>query len=197
VTPQALLDAIATMTLPLDAQRLFHGRGGLYPGCEPWALDWYPPVLLLTSYQPVSDDELAPIQAALAARWAELMPDQPLNLVFQHRDEVPRRHPLMAVRVPDPHVVTEEGARSRCMCCAARTTACFWTWAKAAAGCASTWRRRPAPRQGYKVLNLFAYTCAFSVVALQAVPARWSMWTWPRGHATGQQNHRLNGITAA
>ncbi|MDP2742522.1 MAG: SAM-dependent methyltransferase, partial [Hydrogenophaga sp.] len=33
---QALLDAIATMAMPTDAQRIFHGRGGLYPGCEAW-----------------------------------------------------------------------------------------------------------------------------------------------------------------
>ncbi len=88
-TPQALLDAIATMTLPADAQRLFHGRGGMSTlVASPGRWTGIPPVLLLTSYQPVSDDELAPIQAALAARWAELMPDQPMNLVFQHRDEV-------------------------------------------------------------------------------------------------------------
>ena len=49
---QALLDAIATMPLPTDAVRIFHGRGGLYPGCEQWALDAYPPVWVLTSFAP-------------------------------------------------------------------------------------------------------------------------------------------------
>ena len=52
---QALLNAIATMALPTDAQRVFHGRGGLHPGCEQWALDAFPPVMLLTSFQPVSE----------------------------------------------------------------------------------------------------------------------------------------------
>ena len=36
---QALLNAITTMDMPLDAQRIFHGRGGLHPGCEHLALD--------------------------------------------------------------------------------------------------------------------------------------------------------------
>ena len=67
---QALLNAIAHMTLSPDAQRVFHGRGGLHPGCEQWTLDLYPPVCLLTSYQPVSAEALAPIEAALHARWA-------------------------------------------------------------------------------------------------------------------------------
>ena len=40
---QALIDAIDTMDLPTDARRIFHGRGGLYPGCEQWTLDAYPP----------------------------------------------------------------------------------------------------------------------------------------------------------
>ena len=54
-----MLNAITTMALPTDAQRIFHGRGGLYPGCEHWALDAFPPVVVLTSFQPASDDELA------------------------------------------------------------------------------------------------------------------------------------------
>ena len=41
---QPLLDAIAAMSLPTDARRIFHGRGGRYPGCEQWTLDAYPPV---------------------------------------------------------------------------------------------------------------------------------------------------------
>ena len=42
---QALLDHIATMQPGLDARRIFHGRGGLYPGCEHLALDWFAPCL--------------------------------------------------------------------------------------------------------------------------------------------------------
>ena len=79
---QALLHTIATMDLPLDAQRLFHGRGGLHPGCEPWALDFYPPVWVLTSFAPVDEATLGTIGTALAARWAQIAPDQPLNWVF-------------------------------------------------------------------------------------------------------------------
>ena len=76
---QALLDAIATMPLPTDAQRVFHGRGGLFPGCEQWVLDAYPPVLVLTSFAPASDSDLATIGAALQARWSQIAPEgQPL-----------------------------------------------------------------------------------------------------------------------
>ena len=60
---QALLNAITTMALPTDAQRIFHGRGGLYPGCEHWSLDVFPPVFVLTSFQPASDEDLAAMGA--------------------------------------------------------------------------------------------------------------------------------------
>ena len=70
---QALLDAIAAAPdLSTDAHRLFHGRGGRFPGCEHLALDAYPPVLLLTSFQPLADDALAVVGTALAARWPEM-----------------------------------------------------------------------------------------------------------------------------
>ena len=67
-----LLDTIAAMPRPTEAGRVFHGRGGLYAGCEQWVLDAYPPVLVLTSFAPVSDEALATIGAALAQRWAQI-----------------------------------------------------------------------------------------------------------------------------
>ena len=90
---QALLDAIATMPLPADACRIFHGRGGLYPGCEQWTLDAYPPVFVITSFAPASDEQLAAIGAALHARWRHIAPagqQHALNWVFQQRGEAQR-----------------------------------------------------------------------------------------------------------
>ena len=107
---QALLDTIASMDMPQDAQRLFHGRGGRYPGCEQWTLDAYPPVWVVTSFLPVEESELATLQTALQARWAQIAPGQPLNWVFQQRLEGRAETRLMAGNVPEPHVVSERGA---------------------------------------------------------------------------------------
>ena len=109
----ALLNAIHTMALSTDAQRIFHGRGGLHPGCEHWALDVFPPVFLLTSFQPASDEELAAVGAALAARWEQIAPGQVLNWVYQCRFEGQTDTRLMAGSVPEPHVVGEQGAQYR------------------------------------------------------------------------------------
>ena len=99
------------MTLPVQAQREFHGRGGLHPGCEHLALDAYPPVWLLTSFQALSDETLDTVGAALSARWAQLAPGQALNWVYQCRADGHAQTRLMAGSVPEPHVVQEGDSR--------------------------------------------------------------------------------------
>ena len=80
--------AIATMPAHRRPARLPR-PGGLFPGCEQWVLDAYPPVLVLTSFAPASDAELETIGAALQAE--RLRPQAiPLNWVFQHRGEALR-----------------------------------------------------------------------------------------------------------
>jgi len=198
---QALLDAIAAMPVPVDAGRIFHGRGGRYPGCEQWTLDCYPPVFVLTSFAQVSEDDLAAIGAALQARWQQLAPGQPLNWVFQHRGEALRLAGrsdtrLMAGSVPDPHVVTEDGARYRAHVLRGQNHGLFLDMAEGRRWVHAHVAARSAGRRGLKVLNLFAYTCAFSVVALRAGARQ--VVNVDMGHgaiAIGQQNHQLNGIT--
>ena len=200
---QALFDATAAMPLSGDAQRIFHGRGGLHPGCEQWTLDCYPPVWVLTSFAPVSDAELAAIGAALQARWTEIAPGGgPLSWVFQQRGEALRMQGrsdtrLMAGAVPDPHVVTESSARYRVDVLHGQNHGLFLDMAEGRRWVRDHVAARSTERYGLKVLNLFAYTCAFSVVALQAGAKQVVNVDMSRGAiAVGQQNHQLNGITA-
>lgn len=194
---QALLDAIATMEPSTDARRIFHGRGGLHPGCEHWVLDAYPPVLLLTSFQPVEEADLASIGAALAHRWQQVAPGQPLHWVFQCRHEGRSETRLMAGSVPEPHVVNENGTRYRVHVLKGQNHGLFLDmaegrrWVRAHVAAHSE-RERP----GLKVLNLFAYTCAFSVVARQAGAKQVLNLDMSQGAlAIGQQNHQLNEIS--
>ncbi len=202
---QALLDAIALMPLPTDAQRIFHGRGGLYPGCEHWVLDAFPPVFVLTRFLPASastEQELATIGAALAARWQQLAPGEPLNWVFQCRGApAPAKGRgevrLMAGSVPEPHTVTEQGAQFRVHVLKGQNHGLFLDMAEGRRWVRAYADARRDDRYGLKVLNLFAYTCAFSVVALQAGAKH--VVNVDMGHgaiAIGQQNHQLNGLSA-
>lgn len=181
---QPLLDAIATMALPTDAQRLFHGRGGLFPGCEHLTLDVYPPALLLTSFEPLEGDELAAVGAAITARW----PEAPW--VYQCRQEGGRTETrLMAGAAPEPHVVTETGTCYLVHLLRGQNHGLFLDMAEG-----RRWVREHV-QPGDKVLNLFAYTCAFSVVALQAGAAEVVNVDMSDGAlAIGRRNHELNGV---
>ena len=201
---QALLNAIANMPLPVDTCRIFHGRGGLYAGCEQWTLDVYPPVFVLTSFATTTDEQLATVGAALQARWQQIAPPdqaQSLNWVFQQRGQAARPQArsdtlLMAGSVPDPHIVTEGPARFLVHMLRGQNHGLFLDMAEG-----RRWVRefaadfRQSEGRGAKVLNLFAYTCAFSVAALQGGAAHVTNLDMARGAlATGQQNHQLNGL---
>lgn len=191
---QSLLDAIARATPGRDAQRLFHGRGGLHPDATDWALDWYAPVWLVTRFGEASDADAERIGQALAERQAQLHPGQPLNWVFQRRQpDGPTSRPLttvMAGQVPEAHDVTEDGTRYRVHLLRGQNHGLFLDMAEG-----RRWVRAHAA--GHKVLNLFAYTCAFSVVALQAGAKEVVNLDMAHGAlATGQLNHQINGITA-
>ena len=194
---QPLLDAIATLTVPTEAQRFFHGRGGLHPGCEQWALDAYPPVWLLTSFSPVSEEELATLGAALEQRWRQIAPDgAPLNWVFQYRHGRGTDTRLMAGSVPEPHTVIEQGAQFRVHVDKGQNHGLFLDMAEGRRWVRAHVAAHFDDRLGIKVLNLFAYTCAFSVVALQAGARQ--VVNVDMAHsaiAVGQYNHQLNGIT--
>ncbi|MEY4764946.1 MAG: hypothetical protein RI907_1619 [Pseudomonadota bacterium] len=194
MTCQPLLDAIRSLTpdcLHGDARRVFHGRGGLHPGCEHWALDLYPPAVLLTSYLPVTDDELATIQAELSAHWAAVAPGQPLNLVFQHRDEVRADTRLLCGALPDLHVVSEGDARYKVHLLRGFNHGLFLDMAEG-----RRWVGQYATdHPGCRVLNLFAYTCSFSVVALQGGASQVVNMDMAAGAlGIGKHNHQLSGV---
>ena len=200
---QALLDAIAAMPLPVDACRIFHGRGGLYPVCEQWTLDAYPPIFVLTSFAPATDDQLTAIGAALQARWRHIAPvgeQENLNWVFQQRGPTgPGSRAdtlLMAGNVPDPHIVTEGPALFLVRVLRGQNHGLFLDMAEGRRWVryfAADFKQREG--RGACVLNLFAYTCAFSVAALQGGAAHVTNLDMARGAlATGQQNHQLNGL---
>lgn len=195
---QALLDALSlSLALrpplhPFEVGRIFHGRGGLHPGCEHWALDLYPPVWLLTSFRPVEPHELLAIGEVLRRRVAEIAPDAPLCWVYQCRQGAGRTDTrLMAGSVPEPHLVQEGPARYLVHLLRGQNHGLFLDMAEG-----RRWvREHVAARPGARVLNLFAYTCAFSVVALQAGAGQVVNIDMSRSAlATGRRNHELNGV---
>ena len=196
---QALLDTIAQFQMPTDACRIFHGRGGRYPGCEHLVLDAFPPVLVLTSFQPLDEAQLSAIGQALETRWAQLGNTQALSWVFQMRQPGAKAETrLMSGSVPEPHTVTEAGLQYRAHVLRGQNHGIFLDMAQGRQWVRAHIENHPEHRHGLKVLNLFAYTCAFSVVALDAGARQVLNMDMAQGAlATGQQNHQLNGLTGA
>jgi 23S rRNA (cytosine1962-C5)-methyltransferase len=203
ISSSALLQVIKTMPLLSDAGRAFHGRGGSFPGCEHLTLDWLGPVWLLTSFIELSDDELLEIGDALTVRWAELQvvaassEEQPLNLnpnlnwVYQCRaDGAKTFTKLMAGEVPDPHVITENGLQYAVRVLHGKNHGIFLDMRHGRA-----WVQKHAKDQ--IILNLFAYTCAFSVAALKGGASEVINIDMAQGPLKiGQRNHQLNKFDA-
>lgn len=196
---QALLDTIAQLEVPTDACRLFHGRGGRHPGCEHLVLDAFPPVLVLTSFQPLDEAALQALDSALLARWAQIGQGQPLNWVFQMRQPGTKAETrLVRGSVPEPHIVTEAGLQYRAHVLRGQNHGLFLDMAAGRRWVRAHVAQHPEHRHGLKVLNLFAYTCAFSVAALYAGARQVLNMDMAQGAlATGQHNHQLNGLTGA
>lgn len=187
---QSFIQALATIELGDDAVRLFHGRGGHYAGCEHLCLDWFAPVLLLTSFTPLADDDLATCQQAIAAHWQAIRPDSQLNLVYQYRSAGETFTQVLQGEVPEPHIVSENGARFQVHLMRGQNHGLFLDMANG-----REWVRANARYK--KVLNLFAYTCGFSVAALQGGADEVVNMDMSKGAlGIGKQNHLLNGFSA-
>lgn len=183
------IEALTTIVVGEDAIRLFHGRGGHYPGSEHLCLDWFAPVLLLTSFIPLEESEIAQCLQAITARWQDLYPTRTLNLVYQYRSGGETHSQLLAGEVPEPHIVTENKAQFQVHLLRGQNHGLFLDMANG-----REWVRANARHK--KVLNLFAYTCGFSVAALQGGADEVVNMDMSKGAlAIGKQNHLLNGFT--
>ena len=195
---QALLAAITQMPYCTDAQRIFHGRGGLYPGCEQISLDAFPPVIVLTSFAPMDEAQLTVIGQALEQRWQQIAPaGQPLTWAFQTRESGGRVETrVMSGELPEPHVVTEGGAKYLIHISRGQNHGLFLDMAAGREWVRQQVLAHTRPER-MKVLNLFAYTCAFSVVAKLAGAGQVLNMDMSKSVlATGQHNHQINGVKA-
>ena len=196
----------------IDARRIFHGRGGLYPGANHLTLDYYPPVFLLTSFEELCEEELTVYGAALEKMWRTLMnanhvnisthkepcsyivEETPLTWVYQCRaDKGNSTTRLMSGEIPEPHIVTENNGQNKFFVHLLRGQN-HGLFLDMSAG--RKWLQEMCTKEDINsVLNLFAYTCAFSVAALQGGAESVVNVDMSRGALkTGQRNHDLNDI---
>ncbi|HCE39567.1 MAG: hypothetical protein CL543_02945 [Alcanivorax sp.] len=189
MTPQNV-DLLAPFLVPPEdaRHRLFHGRGKTLPGWEGLTLDRFPPVLMATLF----DDYPAPVRAALEARLIEALPALGCDtLVCQHRHRRPAETRVVHGALPATPWAEEGGLRYRLDFERGQNLGFFADMAPGRA-----WLRERAA--GKRVLNLFSFTCAFSVAALAGGAERVVNIDLSRpALALGQANQAANGFGAA
>ena len=180
-----ILDQCQTRWHAQEARRLFHGRGQTFAGLEQLVINHFPPYLQIAVFgepQPVSLDAL---QAALLKQAAE-QGVEIAGIVLQRRDGRATRSDVVYGAVPDEIQTFEHGLKYWIQPTRNQNVGLFLDM-----GHIREWL---APQvSGARVLNLFAYTCAFSVSALaHGAELVVNNDMSKNALALGERNHQLN-----
>lgn len=170
---------------PENCGRIFHGRGQCYPGLEWLTIDWYPPLVWVCLFKEPDPDWLQSFRQQLTGLFCEL-PEESVSLMIQHRY---LKGNSVECCFGDPiseTVVAENGLSYQVKFGLQQNTGLFLDMANG-----RQWVNEHA--ENSKVLNLFAYTCAFSVAALKGGADLVVNVDMAKGALSwGRENHRLN-----
>ena len=170
-----------------ELARVFHGRGHCYEGLEHINLDFYPPFLFLVSYQMIDQAELNVLTEAL---WQKV-PDikgQVEGLVFQQRAGRDTKSQVYYGELPQPHLIKEQGVQYQVDLLKHQNTGIFPDMYNGRAFVMNNAKDK-------KVLNLFSYTCGFSLSAMQGGALSVVNMDMNNGVLKqGKINHKLNGF---
>ena len=167
-----------------DCQRLFHGRGHAYENLSYVNVDWLSPVILITLYQAVDE-------AWLLAQAQALHALTPLCKSVQVQRRYEKFAPTEALlgEATDRTVVTEHGLSYHIELGKAQNSGLFLDMANG-----RHWVYEQATNKN--VLNLFAYTCAFSVAAIAGgAKSVVNIDLSKSSLSKGRENHQLNKLS--
>jgi len=167
-----------------EARRLFHGRGHCFTGYDDLVIDCFPPIVMVILYRPRPQAWLEELAGVLES----LLPVASRVILLQERFLAKAPSRLLRGDLPERLEALEAGLSFRLRLAEAQNIGFF---PDMAAGRQAV-RERAA---GKSVLNLFAYSCSFSVAALTGGAARVVNLDMNRGALElGKLNHRINGI---
>lgn len=171
---------------PQETRRLFHGRGRCWPGLEQITVDWLQGVLSVALFREPAPEQLVELEAMLNAL-AQTPQWTGEAILIQHR-YLPDSPGQWLVGGPiQQREVVEDGLRYLLDLGVRQNNGLFLDMRYG-----RRWVREQSA--GKRVLNLFAYTCGFSVAAIaggaeQVVNLDMTKSALSRG----RENHRLNG----
>lgn len=171
----------------VDAQRIFHGRGQRYPGLQWCCIDLFWPVLLISVFEPPPPTFLPRLNKIIRSYAIEHGLLSELTVVLQSRfADGCSTHCLMG-ELPQTGMAVR-GELSFAIRFDRQNTGFFLDMEPG-----RRWLERRASQN--RVLNLFSYTCAFSVVAMAAGAHSVVNVDMSKGSLQrGRENHLLNDI---
>ena len=164
-----------------DCRRLFHGRGKAYDDLHHINIDWLPPVALITVYKEESPDNLR----LLANTLKEHLPScRSIQIKYRCRPMSP--YELLWGEEINEFRVIENELNYSIQLGRTQNIGLFLDMANG-----RSWVKNNS--QNKRVLNLFAYTCAFSVAALAGSASHVvNVDVSKAALGKGRENHRLN-----
>jgi len=164
-----------------QCQRLFHGRGHAYKNLTHVNVDWLAPVVLITLYQEVEQEWLSE-----QAKWfySHINGCKSVQVQYRCRDKAPTE--LLLGEAFALTQVTELGLQYHIEFGKAQNTGLFLDMRNGRQWVLDNSKNKV-------VLNLFAYTCAFSVAALAGGAEKVVNFDMSKASLSkGRDNHRLN-----
>ena len=194
MTPEALatlhahlLPALAAA--PSETRRLFHGRGRCWPGLEQLTVEWLQGVVLVSLFKEPAPEQLQDLRDSLLllAASAEWQQSGAHTLLIQHRYLPQSTAEWLIGEEIEEMTIVEGGLQYRVDLGRKQNTGLFLDMRYG-----RNWVREQAA--GKRVLNLFAYTCGFSVAAIEGGASHVVNLDMSRAALSrGRDNHRLNG----
>lgn len=170
-----------------DACRLLHGRGRCIQGWEQLSIDYFHPLILITVFEEFDATWLAQLTEKLR-EWSSACNVEAIALQSRHVGNTQLQ--VLWGKLPRKPVAREAGLDFGLQLEQRQNIGFFLDMAQA-----RHWLRQRS--EGKRVLNLFAYTCAFSVVACAGGATRVvNLDMSSAALRLGQQNHQRNGFNA-
>ncbi|MGF1721205.1 class I SAM-dependent methyltransferase [Vibrio kyushuensis] len=174
--------------VPNELRRLFHGRGHYWPGLEQLTCDWLQGQLIVNLFKEVDETFLATLKDGLI-KLTELncwLEKQGSCIVLQHRYADGAPSEVLVGELDSRPVVSENGLKYQLDIGRNQNFGLFLDmrlgreWVKARS-------------ENKNVLNLFAYTCGFSVAAVEGGAVKVANVDMAKSSLSkGRENHKLN-----
>ena len=174
------IDEVRTIGIE-QCQRVFHGRGKAYPGWQHVTVDWLPPVILLTLYEELDASSLYRIAEGLRNLFPECA-----SLQVKYRCRAKSPYEVLWGEHIEQLTVAEDALKYNLFLGRSQNMGLFLDMRHG-----RQWVREHA--RDKRVLNLFAYTCGFSVAAIAGGAEHVvNVDVSKAALSRGRDNHRLN-----